>query len=177
MGTGLDAAGYWGWTDNPYIGNYGDNSLLYFHQYQNALPGSPLYEGARRGTNVAQRSGADASSTCSRPTSPNGTLPQVSWIVAPEAFSEHPNWAPELRRLVHRRRCWRSSPSNEKLWSQTALFITYDENDGFFDHVVPPTPAQTPAQGQSTVDGDQRLLRRQRRLRRPARSAWASACR
>jgi phospholipase C len=41
--------------------------------------------------------------------------------------------------------------SNEELWGQTALFITYDENDGFFDHVVPPTPAQTPSQGQSTV--------------------------
>jgi phospholipase C len=39
-GVGLDAAGFWGWTEDPYIGNYGDNSLLYFHQYQNALPGT-----------------------------------------------------------------------------------------------------------------------------------------
>jgi phospholipase C len=30
--------------------------------------------------------------------------------------------------------------SNPKVWSKTALFITYDENDGFFDHVAPPTP-------------------------------------
>jgi len=31
IGEGLDAAGFWGWTgDKPYIGNYGDNSLLYF---------------------------------------------------------------------------------------------------------------------------------------------------
>ena len=22
----------------------------------------------------------------------NGSLPQVSWIVAPEAYTEHPNW-------------------------------------------------------------------------------------
>ena len=42
--TGLDAAGSWGWTDDAYIGNYGDNSLLYFDQYQDAAPGSPLYE-------------------------------------------------------------------------------------------------------------------------------------
>src|SRR5581483_4628687 len=34
VGNGLDAAGFWGWTDDAYIGNYGDNSLLYFHQYQ-----------------------------------------------------------------------------------------------------------------------------------------------
>ena len=52
VGAGLDAADYWGWGDDPYIGNYGDNSLLYFHQYQNAAPGSPLYESARTGTNI-----------------------------------------------------------------------------------------------------------------------------
>ena len=149
VGTGLDAAGFWGWTSDPYIGNYGDNSLLYFHQYQNALPGSPLYEGARRGTNVAQDP-AQTFFDILKADVAAGTLPQVSWIVAPEAFSEHPNWAPNYG-------AWYTSQvleiltSNEALWSQTALFITYDENDGFFDHVVPPTPAQTPAQGQSTV--------------------------
>src|SRR5205085_9983779 len=31
--------------------------------------------------------------------------------------------------------------SNPSLWAKTALFITYDENGGFFDHVPPPTPA------------------------------------
>jgi len=31
VGEGLDAAHFWGWGP-PYIGNYGDNSLLYFHQ-------------------------------------------------------------------------------------------------------------------------------------------------
>jgi phospholipase C len=28
--------------------------------------------------------------------------------------------------------------SNPKVWSKTALFITWDENGGFFDHVAPP---------------------------------------
>ncbi len=149
MGTGLDANGSWGWTSNPYIGNYGDNSLLYFHQYQNALPGTPLYDNARTGTNVAQDP-AQTFFDILKADVANGTLPQVSWIVAPEAFSEHPNWAPNYG-------AWYTSQvleiltSNEALWSQTALFITYDENDGFFDHVVPPTPAATPSQGQSTV--------------------------
>lgn len=31
-GAGLDAAHFWGWGDDAYIGNYGDNSLLYFFQ-------------------------------------------------------------------------------------------------------------------------------------------------
>ena len=149
IGTGLTAAGSWGWTSNPYIGNYGDNSLLYFHQYQDAQPGTPLYEGARVGTNVA----GDPTQTyfdLLRADVAKGTLPQVSYIVAPEAFSEHPNWAPNFG-------AWYTAQvldiltSDAELWSRTALFITYDENDGFFDHMVPPTPAQTPAQGQSTV--------------------------
>jgi phospholipase C len=37
------------------------------------------------------------------------------------------------------------------VWSKTALFINYDENDGFFDHVVPPYPPMSAAQGRSTV--------------------------
>jgi phospholipase C len=30
--------------------------------------------------------------------------------------------------------------SNAHVWSKTALFLMYDENDGWFDHVPPPTP-------------------------------------
>jgi phospholipase C len=29
--------------------------------------------------------------------------------------------------------------SNSELWSKTAPFLMYDENDGWFDHVPPPT--------------------------------------
>ena len=46
IGVGLDAGGFWGWTEDPYIGNYGDNSLLYFHQYQFAPSGTPLADRA-----------------------------------------------------------------------------------------------------------------------------------
>ena len=41
------------------------------------------------------------------------------------------------------RRSSTSSPSNPEVWSKTALFVTYDEDGGFFDHLVPPTPPQT----------------------------------
>ena len=77
-------------------------------------------------------------------------LPQVSWIVAPEAFSEHGNWPPNYG-------AWYVSQvldaltSNPEVWSRTVLFLTYDENDGFFDHMVPPTPPFE-GRGQSTVD-------------------------
>jgi phospholipase C len=150
VGNGLDRAGNWGCTDDAYIGNYGDNSLLYFDQYRNAQPGSPLYEKARIGTRVAG-DGQQTLFDLLKADVANGTLPSVSWIVAPEAFSEHPNW-PANYGAWYIAQVLEALTSNPTLWSQTALFITYDENDGFFDHVVPPTPAATPAQGLSTVD-------------------------
>lgn len=151
-GVGLDAAGSWGWTDSePFIGNYGDNSLLYFHQYQNAPPGTPLANGAKTGTSIrAQGSRPEALLSDFREDVRSGRLPKVSWIVAPEAYSEHPNWEPDFG-------AWYVSQvidilaSNPELWSKMALFITYDEEGGFFDHLVPPTPPQTRAQGLSTV--------------------------
>jgi len=32
---------------------------------------------------------------------------------------------------------------NKELWESTALFVTYDEHDGYFDHVLPPAPEAT----------------------------------
>ncbi|SAK59322.1 phospholipase C [Caballeronia fortuita] len=148
IGNGLDARNSWGWTDDAYIGNYGDNSLLYFTQYQNAQPGSPLYEKARRGTNAV--AGDDYFSILKRDVQAN-TLPQVSWIVAPEAFSEHPNW-PANYGAWYIDQVLQVLTSNPDLWSKTALLINYDENDGFFDHVVPPFPPTSDANGLSTVD-------------------------
>jgi phospholipase C len=151
VGVGLDAAGFWGWTEDPYIGNYGDNSLLYFHQYQNALPGTPLADKAKTGTEIrTQNRDPEALLSDFRADVTQGRLPTVSWIVAPEAYSEHPNWEPDYG-------AWYVSQvvdilaANPEVWSKMALFITYDEEGGFFDHLVPPTPPQTRAQGLSTV--------------------------
>ena len=151
VGVGLDAAGFWGWTDDAYIGNYGDNSLLYFHQYQFALPGTPLADRARTGTNIqAHNREPERLMDIFKEDVRRNRLPQVSWIVAPEAYCEHPNWEPDFG-------AWYVSQvidilaSNPEVWSKTALFITYDEEGGFFDHMVPPTPPQSRAQGLSTV--------------------------
>ena len=148
IGTGLDAAGSWGWTQNPYIGNYGDTSLLYFHQYQNAQPGTPLYDNARTGTNVA--AGEGYFDILKRDVA-NGTLPQVSWVVAPEAYSEHPNW-PSNYGAWYVDQVLQILTSNPEVWSKTVFLINFDENDGFFDHVVPPFPSTPATPGLSTVD-------------------------
>ncbi|MEV1085592.1 phosphocholine-specific phospholipase C [Streptomyces sp. NPDC050211] len=148
IGDGLDAAGSWGWIQDAYRGNYGDNSLLYFNKYRNAKPGDPWYDKARTGTDVKNGDGyfdqlkADVKA---------GKLPQISWITAPEAFSEHSNW-PSNYGAWYIAQVLDALTSNPAVWAKTALFITYDENDGFFDHVVPPLPPKSAAQGKSTVD-------------------------
>jgi phospholipase C len=149
VGLGLNADSAWGdKNQNPYVGNYGDNALVYFHQYRNAQPGSPLYERARTGTRIA-----DGGSLFEpfRQDVRAGKLPQVSWIVAPEAYTEHPNWAANYG-------AWYVSQildaltANPAVWSKTALFLTYDENDGFFDHMVPPTVPTSRTRGLSNID-------------------------
>ncbi|GGW78954.1 phospholipase C, phosphocholine-specific [Streptomyces lucensis JCM 4490] len=155
VGDGLDANGGWGWIDDAYRGNYGDNSLLYFDQYRDAKPGDPLYDKARTGTDARKGEGffdrlrADVTS---------GRLPQVSWIVAPEAFTEHPNW-PANYGAWYIAQVLDALTSDPEVWGRTALFLTYDENDGFFDHVVPPFPPASAAQGRSTVDPSLDLFR------------------
>jgi phospholipase C len=37
------------------------------------------------------------------------------------------------------------------VWSKTVFILTFDENDGFFDHVVAPVPANDPSGAGSTV--------------------------
>jgi phospholipase C len=111
-------------------GNYGDNVLPYFKQYQtnatltaNGL--TPTYPGDFT---------ADVAA---------GTLPQISWVLAPLISSEHPPAPEEYGELVAAN-VLNTLVSNQSVWAKTALFITYDENGGFFDHVPPPAaPAGT----------------------------------
>jgi phospholipase C len=161
QGVGLNSPGFWGWTSDPYIGNYGDNSLLYFHQYQNASPGSPLYQAALTGTDAASL-GTDF------PAQPvffdtleadvkSGNLPSVSWIVAPEAYTEHPAW-PAGYGAWYTAGVLNALTSDPEVWSKTALIITFDENDGFFDHVPCPYPNVGSLPGESTVPLDNELF-------------------
>jgi phospholipase C len=64
-----------------------------------------------------------------------GNLPMVSWITAPENFSDHPGapwygaWyvSEVMDILTH----------NPEVWKKTIFILTYDENDGYFDHIPP----------------------------------------
>jgi phospholipase C len=66
----------------------------------------------------------------------NGTLPAVSWLVANGAQSDHPpaaicvgeNWSVHAVNAIMR----------SKYWSDTAIFLNWDDFGGFYDHVPPP---------------------------------------
>ena len=104
-----------------------NNALAFFHKFTD--PTSPLVRQALLPTWPGEFE-ADVAT---------GTLPQVSWVLAPMNVDEHP---PAPSRLGE----WMTSRvvsallANPSVWAKTVLFVTFDENGGFFDHVVPPTP-------------------------------------
>lgn len=66
----------------------------------------------------------------------NGTLPTFSWVTPPGELSEHPpqstcrgeDWTVKLVDALE----------NSAYWQSTALFVTWDDYGGFYDHVAPP---------------------------------------
>ncbi len=66
-----------------------------------------------------------------------GTLPAVSWVVSQDPLSEHPaasiDWGERFVALTV------NSIAAGPAWNRTAIVFNYDENGGFYDHVVPPT--------------------------------------
>jgi len=81
----------------------------------------------------------------------SGKLPSVSWIIPPVAECEHPA-APPAFGEYFTQQVLSILVSNPDVWAQTAVIVVYDENGGFFDHVVPPTaPAGTAGEWLSTL--------------------------
>lgn len=71
-------------------------------------------------------------------------LPSVSWLVAPEHFSDHPGspwygawYISEVLNILTK---------DPEMWKKTIFIINYDENDGYFDHVIPFAPPLNPSQ-------------------------------
>ncbi|WP_020673724.1 alkaline phosphatase family protein [Amycolatopsis nigrescens] len=120
--------------------NYDDNSLAWFRQFAEAPRSSPLYRNAM----VRKSAGwfeHDAK---------NDRLPAVSWLVAPSAQTEHPLWMPAAGAQYIASKI-DAIAANPDVWKKTAFILTYDENDGYFDHVLPPTPS--PGTPDEFVDG------------------------
>ena len=152
---------------DDFAGNFTDNSLLYFAQYAASSPGSSLFDNGCTGTQIANNQPAANAPAPAwnawalglfdqfRADVQNGTLPQVSWIVAPAGYTEHSDWPVDYG-------AWYISQvldilvSNPTVFNKTVFIINYDEADGSFDHIVPPSPPPalpaSPDTGASTVD-------------------------
>lgn len=81
-----------------------------------------------------------------------GKLPTVSWLVAPEKFSDHPSapwfgawYVSEVLDILTK---------NPEVWKKTIFVLTYDENDGYFDHIPPFVAPHRPGSGKASKDID-----------------------
>jgi len=128
----LTAAGV-SWKVYQEVDNYGFNVLEYFDQYQNAATSSPLYQNAMKFYQPGQFE-YDAM---------NDRLPTVSYILPTSYQSEHPDFMPAAGADYVKSKV-DAIAANPDVWAKTLFLLIYDENDGYFDHVVPPTaPAGT----------------------------------
>ncbi|AFI68360.1 phosphocholine-specific phospholipase C [Burkholderia pseudomallei] len=68
-----------------------------------------------------------------------GKLPQVSWVVAPAAYSEHPGPSSPVQGAWYIQEVLDALTATPDVWSKTVLLVNFDENDGYFDHVPSPS--------------------------------------
>lgn len=167
--------------------NFGDNPLAGFRQYRAASvqvgnPAQPpkdfnafvpysdalnavaaLYKG--NGNTLPASSGSNLEAIIGgfRNDVQAGKLPQVSWIVAPAAYSEHPGPSSPVQGGWFTQEILLALTRNPEVWSKTVLLLTYDENDGFFDHMPSPSaPSQRQDgsfAGKSTLGFDSELFK------------------
>src|SRR5690606_3818322 len=132
--------------------NFTDNSLAGFQQFRraneqagNAPDGAPypMWTPAMDAANPLYKGVANTMPDggmlqALRDDAASGSLPQVSWVVAPAAYSEHPGPSSPVQGAWYIQEVLDALTANPEVWSKTVLLINFDENDGFFDHVPPP---------------------------------------
>ena len=120
--------------DSNLTGVLADNVLSYFKNFQD--PSSTLHQNAF-GPQFPLDFLADVASD---------NLPQVSWVLPSLIVSDHPP-APPLFGESTLAAIMAALAANPVQWAKTVLFVAYDENGGFFDHVPPVTaPPGTPGE-------------------------------
>ncbi|MDE8651009.1 phosphocholine-specific phospholipase C [Novosphingobium album (ex Liu et al. 2023)] len=115
--------------------NFSDNPVVGFQRYRKAHSASAAAEALLARRTITTRSLDDL-----RQDVMARRLPEVSWIVAPTAASEHPSVSTPLQGADYAARVLDALTANPEVWARTVLLINFDENDGLFDHVPPPAP-------------------------------------
>lgn len=115
--------------------NFSDNPVLGFRRYREAKGATTGDAGElfRRAMTTRALDGLKQDVLADR-------LPEVSWVVAPAALSEHPGTSTPLQGGDYTAQVLDALTANPEVWARTVLLINFDENDGLFDHVPPPAP-------------------------------------
>jgi phospholipase C len=140
-----------GWKLYQGSDNYGDNGLEYFKsfaQYDPEQGGTPAPGNVLYDNGVAtvpepsdpETGNADNLALAIRKDVEAGTLPQVSWVVTNQRFSEHPDGAP-TDGAYYLHQVLKALAADPDVFDSTLVIVNFDENDGQFDHVPPPVPA------------------------------------
>jgi phospholipase C len=144
---------------NPYVGDYGDNPVWLFQQYHDALASADpavkalaVNGGLNAGWKPDSGKGLDVNYLLSEfgKDAAANTLPEVSYVVAPYGWCEHPAASPDYG-AHYTNAVIQALMSNADTWASTVLLINYDENDGYFDHMLP--PLAEPGTKDEYVDG------------------------
>ncbi|WP_374583700.1 phosphocholine-specific phospholipase C [Pseudoduganella sp.] len=141
--------------------NYGDNYLAYFRNFRVNADGtrlaqsSPLYQKGRAiaaGSTEANARGTkgDWLVNAFAEDVRNNRLPRVSWICAPNDYTEHSPNSPNAGENLTAR-LLAALVANPEVWSKTVFLLTYDENDGFFDHIPSHLAPLNPGMGRATM--------------------------
>ncbi|MDR7331905.1 phosphocholine-specific phospholipase C [Roseateles asaccharophilus] len=131
--------------------NFGDNPLVTFRTFRaaHAGGGGPLMKGMSSTLQGASLDGLRRDVLA-------GRLPQVSWVVAPAEYSEHPGPSTPVQGGWYAEQVLDALTADPAVWSRTVLLLMFDENDAFFDHMPPPAAPSRRADGslagKSTVD-------------------------
>lgn len=120
--------------------NFTDNPLAGFETFRQAWRDAPGHDGQLRDRGVSTRGLAQLREDVQR-----SRLPQVSFIIADAAGSEHPGPSSPAQGAAYTARVLDALTANPEVWSRTALLLMFDENDGFFDHMPPPAPPSADA--------------------------------
>ncbi len=111
------------------------HGCLAFESFRTSVPGSPIYERGMRHWSLDHLA-ADVKA---------GSLPQVSWILPSQSWSEHPSPSTPAHGAEFTTLVLDALTANPDVWAKTVFFLTFDENDGQFDHVPPPAvPSYNP---------------------------------
>jgi phospholipase C len=131
--------------------NYGDNGAEYFATFAKydpgqggtPAPGVVWYDNGVAAVPEpypAEAGNADNLALAIKKDVLAGALPEVSWVVTNQLYSEHPEGAPHDG-AYYVDQVLKALNADPDVFNSTLVIIDFDENDGQFDHVPPPVPA------------------------------------